>query len=109
MTNYPNTAGVPEWTVSDRLRKAREERGLSQQELADASEGELRLRTISNYERARYMGERKRSTLRIWATRTGVPLEWILTGRAPSGGDGGDAVTIWYPTLRIAERELLAA
>jgi transcriptional regulator with XRE-family HTH domain len=71
------------------FRKAREQRGLSQQELAIASNGELKLRTISNYESAAYTSERKRSTVRSWALVTGVPFDWLWTG-AVSQPDGGE-------------------
>lgn len=36
----------------------------------------------------------KKSTLRLWAFRTGVPLEWLETGQVPTpsgpGPDGGE-------------------
>ena len=102
MSNAPEPTGVPEWTIADRLRKAREQRGLSQQELEDASNGDLRLRTISNYEKPQYESERKRSTVRLWAMATGVPFEWLWNGTV-SGPSGGDSVTRWYPGDRLAE------
>ncbi len=102
MSNAPASTGVPEWTIADRLRKAREQRGLSQQELEDASNGDLRLRTISNYEKPHYESERKRSTVRLWALATGVPFEWLWNGTV-SGPSGGDSVTRWYPGDRLAE------
>lgn len=87
MTRMSMTAtaiGIPEWTVADRLRKAREARGWSQKELVDRSDGELTLRTVSNYESNNYDSERKRATMRSWAFATGVPLGWIIDGVYPS-------------------------
>jgi len=82
MSTQPHHYRVPAWTVGDRLRKAREESGLSQQELADAI-GVSR-NTISNHEVG--VGKREPQTLlvRAWAAATGVSVEWIRTGHAPS-------------------------
>lgn len=70
---------TPEWTLGDRLRKAREEAGLDQAALADAL-GVSRA-TISNHE----VGIGKRGTnrmmIRAWALATGVEAEWIEYGR----------------------------
>lgn len=70
---------VPEWSMADRLRKARELTGLDQTEFADeigVSRG-----TVSRYERGEATA--KRPILTVWAMRTGVPLTWLTTGAAP--------------------------
>jgi DNA-binding XRE family transcriptional regulator len=81
MSTQPHQHRVPAWTVGDRLRKAREESGLSQQELADAI-GVSR-NTISNHEVG--VGKRDPQTLlvRAWAAATDVSVEWIRTGHEP--------------------------
>lgn len=63
--------------MGDRLRKAREDAGLSQAELA-LSIGVSR-NTVGNAE----IGDRTplEITLRAWADATGVPLEWLKSGR----------------------------
>jgi transcriptional regulator with XRE-family HTH domain len=33
----------------------------------------------------------KTQTMRLWALRTGVPLEWLLTGETPMEWGGGDS------------------
>lgn len=84
---------VPEFTVGDRLRKARELTGLDQGPFAEqlgVSRG-----TVSNYERST-TEHYKPIVLRAWALATGVPLEWIETGQGPSSGptppDDGEAL-----------------
>jgi transcriptional regulator with XRE-family HTH domain len=64
---------VPDWPLTDRLRRAREFAGLDQTTLA----GELGLstNTISNYERG--FTTPKRPQLIAWAMATGVSLEWL--------------------------------
>lgn len=67
---------IPVWTLGDRLRKAREDAGLSQAELAALLE--VSRNTIGNAE----LGERVPLpiTMRAWSLATGVPLEWLRTG-----------------------------
>jgi transcriptional regulator with XRE-family HTH domain len=73
MSAHETANRIPEWTLGDRLRKARESAGLSQGELADRI-GVARA-TVSSAERA-YHGVR-RITLNAWSATTGVPLSWI--------------------------------
>lgn len=84
MTIWTDAGVIPEFTMSDRLRKAREMTGLDQAEFA----GELGVsrQTVSNYE----MGNTtpRRLTLRAWSLRTGVPVVWLETGEVPPPGDG---------------------
>ncbi|WP_082156361.1 helix-turn-helix domain-containing protein [Cellulomonas sp. A375-1] len=80
---------VPQWTIGDRLRKAREAAGVSTAEFAEAI-GVSR-NTVTNYERGHV--EPRPGALRLWALRTGVPLAWLQTGEnprpvTPDGGDG---------------------
>ena len=67
---------VPEWTMADRLRKARESAGLEQRELA-ADIGVSR-NTVHNYERGRVVP--RRPVVLAWAIRTGVPVSWLWDG-----------------------------
>ena len=85
MTTQQEHHHIPVWTLGDRLRKAREDAGLSQSELAAAVL--VSRTTVSNAE----VGARvpMRGTLKAWAEVTDVPLAWLLTGDAtplpPSG------------------------
>lgn len=66
---------VPEWTLTDRLRKAREHAGLTQCQLADAIG--VTAATVSRAERGDGISHR---TLIQWAQVTGVDLAWITAG-----------------------------
>lgn len=82
-----STGVIPEFTVSDRLRKAREFVALEQQEFADligVSRG-----TVSNYERGTTTRYRM-IVLRAWAMATGVPVSWLQFGTTTSP-DGGQS------------------
>jgi transcriptional regulator with XRE-family HTH domain len=69
-------ATVPEWTIGDRMRKAREHAGLSQSQLArTASIGRT---SIVRYETG--LSRPSRVTLAAWALRTGVSFEWMCHG-----------------------------
>lgn len=72
---------VPQWTMADRLRKAREHSGLSQTELAEATG--ISRHSISNYERGAF--EPRRPQLLVLALATGVDLEWLGGGSEPIG------------------------
>lgn len=85
-----------EFTIADRLRKAREHIGADQKAFA-ALTGISR-GTIGNYESADY-STRKKYILAQWAMATGVSPEWIETGQgqatptppAPDDPDGRSA------------------
>ena len=64
---------TPEFTLGDRLRKARMHAGLSQLELADRIA--ISVRTVTTYERETRRPQR--IVVRAWALATGVPLEWF--------------------------------
>lgn len=78
MTTNQQEGVVPEFTIGDRLRKAREHLGMEQGPFADligVSRG-----SVSNYERG--MIDRYRPiVMRAWARETGVSLGWLETGQ----------------------------
>lgn len=69
---------IPDWTLGDRLRKAREHAGMEQGELA--SRIGVSRNTISNYELGRGQRPPKVIVLRAWAHECGVPYEWLTDG-----------------------------
>lgn len=88
--------------MGDRLRKAREEAGLSQAELAVRIG--ISRNTVGNHEIG--VGERgpQRVVLLAWAAATGVPVEWLQTGAAPSDpGSGAQSAS----GRRVSDTELM--
>lgn len=80
---------IPEFTLADRLRKAREITGLNQRDFAN--EIGVNRNSVGNYETG--MTKPRPVVLRAWALRTGVPAMWLETGEAPS--PGGDGASEW--------------
>ena len=72
---------IPEWTIGDRMRKARELTGLDQAHFAE--ELGVSRAAVSAIEVGR--NRPRRITLRAWALATGVPFTWLETGQAPAG------------------------
>lgn len=91
MTTSIHMAGkVPEFNLSDRVRKAREVTGLSQDELAErAGVGRA---TLARLESGK--GKPRRATIIAIAFATGVDLGWLENGNTPAGPEpsGGDVV-----------------
>lgn len=81
---------IPQFTMGDRLRKARSLTGLTVAEFAEKIG--VSDRTINNAE-----GDKRavrKITLNAWALATGVPVDWLETGHHPEGpGDPGSAGT----------------
>ena len=76
---------VPQWSVADRVRKARETSGLKQAELAE-SIGMART-SLARIEQGKV--EPRRTSLIAIAFATRVPLEWIEHGKTPADNPGG--------------------
>lgn len=70
----PLVGNVPEWTLGDRLRKARQAANVSTEAMA-ADIGRT-VHTISNYERDATRAPL--SVVKLYAMRCQVPLEWLL-------------------------------
>lgn len=81
---------IPQWTVGDRLRKARETAGIFVEEMA-TKVGRSR-NSVTKYERARTVDV---NIVRSYADLTDTPMEWLLTGHGPDeGGPFPDGVTL---------------
>jgi transcriptional regulator with XRE-family HTH domain len=79
------------WTLSDRIKKAREVTGLSQKDLAEKTG--ISMSTISNYESGATSPRKAQITLIAWAT--GVDRGWLETGIAtPTSPDGEEKAAI---------------
>jgi len=95
MTTAYNMGNVPPIEVRHRLRIAREYAGLEQNELAELI-GVSR-NTVGNAESGR--GKPRQITLNAWALVTGVPVTWLMTGRAPQDGGNGTGIGLLLPRL----------
>lgn len=80
-----DTTTIPTWTLADRLAKARDHAGVSQAEMADYLG--MAQTTISKYEHG---APPRVGTLRLWALRCGVSLDWLATGTDPKALLGAD-------------------
>jgi transcriptional regulator with XRE-family HTH domain len=69
-------APIPEWDLADRMRKALQVSGIGVQEIADYL-GVAR-NTVSTWINGR--NRPSPAVVRLWAMRTGVPLEWLAGG-----------------------------
>ncbi len=75
---------IPEWTFGERLRKARDEAGLSTDDIARAT-GKTK-RAVTSWEsgeRIPQFGELRLA--KLYSEATGVDYEWLVTGRVRTG------------------------
>jgi transcriptional regulator with XRE-family HTH domain len=72
---------VPRWDTADRMRKALRQADISVQDMAEYL-GVAR-NTVSTWINGRIKPSSQ--TLRLWALRCGVPLEWLTEGEPESG------------------------
>lgn len=86
MTNQPVSAADLEFPLSDRMRRALKVAGLSNGDMADYLD--VRREAVSTWLSGRV--NPRKQTLRLWAMRTGVPLEWLETGQVPTSWPGPD-------------------
>lgn len=72
--------GVPEWTIADRLRKAREHAQMDKGEFAEKIG--ISRNSVGNYENGHTVP--RTIVINAWAFATGVPREWLETGEGPA-------------------------
>lgn len=99
MSTEHSVPGGLDWDLQDRLHKSLRMRGMKTSGMA-AVLGVHR-NTITNYLTGRTPVDRR--TLISWAFATGVPVEWLETGRTPSEGPNGDGNPL--PTTRHARTD----
>ena len=81
-----NPDGVrPQFTLADRMRKAREHAHLHQSEIA--TELGISRQSVGNYEAGRT--KPGRPVMLAWAMRTGVSYEWLINGTPELHGPSG--------------------
>lgn len=96
---------VPEWTIEDRLRKARELTGLERGDFA--RELGVSRNTITNYEHGKV--EPRVIVLRSWALRCGVDLSWLQHGYTPTPDPSGETVNSGWSRHRTVAAPRIAA
>jgi len=90
--------GVPEWTIGDRLRKARESADIGVSEMAEAIG--ISRNSVGNYEHGHTAP--KVIVLNACALATGVSREWLETGHSrDSPGDTPDGLRPTNPCLSV--------
>lgn len=80
MSEATTTTRIPEWDLSDRLRKALRESGVGVQDMAEYLE--VSRHTIGNWINGHTRP--RPSEVREWSRRTGVPYEWLAHGITPA-------------------------
>jgi transcriptional regulator with XRE-family HTH domain len=101
----PTLGRVPEWTLGNRLWRARLHLGVTQQELAERLG--VGLRQVKDGEADRRAP--KRAVVLGWAVATGVDPYWLETGIDPRGGPNIGADTIRYLPVCVVPRQLVNA
>jgi transcriptional regulator with XRE-family HTH domain len=85
MTESPLTVSVPEFTLTDRLRKARDKAGFTQAGLARALG--IGRSSLAAYESGK--NETPRKVVLAWAMCTRVPPAWLADGDTGTGPNNG--------------------
>jgi transcriptional regulator with XRE-family HTH domain len=80
---------VPEFTLGDRLQKARETLGLNTRDFAELIGVSQKTVTDAENDHRRP----RRIMLNAWSLATGVSRQWLETGEAPANDDGGPKYT----------------
>ena len=70
-------------TIADRLKRSLRYAGLSHHEMADFME--VHRNTVGCWVQGKSMP--MPALIRLWADRTGVPVEWLKTGKWPKGAE----------------------
>lgn len=88
---------IPEWTLGDRLAKARKKAGIKQQALADYLG--VSIGSISGWENDER--QPRIGMLRQWAIRCEVPFEWLRFGvESPLTDEGSVSGESWSACIR---------
>src|SRR6187402_1025231 len=86
MTIATHDRRYPQFTIGDRLRKARTQLGPDMDAAAFADLIGVSRGTITNYELEKTPAEKMRPiVLNAWALATGVDPQWLRDGRLPDG------------------------
>lgn len=106
MAQHEAEAHALQWTLADRLRKARESAGYTN--ISDfAGAMDMHRNTISAIER----GDRepRRSVLALWAMATGTTVDYLQTGHTPGAGPDLDPDPVVAPRPKGQKYMLLTS
>lgn len=92
---------APQWTIGDRMRKARIAAGLEQDEMARRLE--TTRASVSAWERNASRPRNFMEILTRWAEETQVPLSWLL-----GIGDEGSSATTYKQHFEYTQLPLVA-
>lgn len=82
-THADRAPRIPEWTLGERLAKARKDAGLEQEHMARIFK--VSTSAISNWENDISQPRKMLAVIATWAAETGVPQGWLL-GTLDQGG-----------------------
>lgn len=97
MSIQPNAEAFTTWDLADRMRKSLRVAGMEVQDMAEYLE--VSRGTVGNWINGR--NRPSPAILRLWAMRTGAPLEWLKHGtpvEVYDGGPGGELPVGIEPT-----------
>lgn len=80
---------IPEFTLGDRLRKAREFAGIDMRDLAQMID--IHRQSVARYEQGQAIP--RRPVMLSWAISTGVSLEWITSGEISTHDEKSERTT----------------
>lgn len=110
MSRKVSQGRVPTFTLGERIRKAREDLGMSQQQFADAIGHDRK--TVGNWENGRYKQPPSYGDLMLIASVGDVSLEWlagelyrpttgVVGGSANTRGSGRDTHELSYASVLV--------
>ncbi len=106
----PQGPVAPEWTLGDRMRKARDYAGLSQdemgQQLAAITGQPVKHTTIATWERDVHQPRNLMAVLELWARVTNVDLHWLVFGGVTEGAHNPRYVNVSGVTTPLGQMEL---
>ena len=96
--------GIPPWELHHRLARALEWQGVTAEEMA--VELGQHVNSVYNYASGRRVP--KRSVIRVWALRCGVPFDWLEHGD-PAPVPPNTPASECYQGYRVLTRQLVPA
>lgn len=100
----PSEERVPVWSVGDRMAKAREVAGLSQEAMAELFD--VSRAAIGKWERDEAQPRDFLAVITRWSEITKVPAGWLLWGGQPNGAENVSYLTLSAQVSPSSDRYL---